>query len=103
MSFKLVVRPEVDFDLQVIEEWYEEQEIGLGNTFLRDAVETIERILTNPLVYRVRYARKPIRWAPTRRFPYRVVFHIDNDSIVIDAVIHSARHDQVWKSRLKNL
>lgn len=100
MSFKLVVRPEVDADLLVAEEWYEDQESGLGNAFLRDVVATIERILVNPLIYRVRYGRRPVRWAYTRRFPYRVIFHIDNDTVVIDTVIHSARHERIWKKRL---
>ena len=100
MSFKLVVRPEVDADLQVTEEWYEEQQAGLGNEFLRDVIATINRIALNPLIYRVRYRRRPVRWAYTRRFPYRVVFHIVDDTVVIDTVIHTARHNRVWRQRV---
>ena len=102
MTFKLVVRPEVDADLQVAEEWYEEQEPGLGEAFLRDTIATIDRVLANPLIYRVRYGRKPVRWAYSRRFPYRVVFHIVDDTVVIDTVFHTSRHDRVWKERVRS-
>jgi plasmid stabilization system protein ParE len=100
VSFKLVVRPEVDVDLLVAEEWYEQQQSGLGQAFLRDVVAAVDRILLNPLVYRVRYGRKPVRWAYTNRFPYRIIFHIDDDTVVIDTIIHTARHHRVWKKRL---
>ena len=100
MTFRLVVRPEVDHDLQIAEEWYEQQQSGLGHEFLRDVRATIERLLRNPLIYRVRYGPRPVRWAYTRRFPYRIIFHISDDTVIIDTVIHGARHDRRWKKRV---
>ena len=100
MTFRLVVRPEVDYDLQIAEEWYEQQQTGLGHEFLSDVLTTLERLRLNPFIYRVRYARRPVRWAYTRRFPYRIVFHISDETVIVDTVIHASRHDRLWKRRV---
>ena len=100
MTFRLVVRPEVDKDLREAEAWYDEREPGVGQKFLRDVIETIDRILRNPLLHRVRHTRRQVRWAHTRRFPYRVVFSVTNNTVVVYAVLHAARHDRNWKARI---
>ena len=41
MSYRLVVRPEVDADLLGAEAWYEGQRTGLGREFLRAVRETM--------------------------------------------------------------
>jgi plasmid stabilization system protein ParE len=100
VSYRLVVRPEVDDDLIAIEEWYEQQEAGLGHEFLRAARETIEKLSANPLIHQLRSRRKQVRWAYQHRFPYRIIFRILGDTVVVYAVIHTARHDRSWTSRL---
>ncbi len=100
MSYRLVVRPEVEDDLIEAETWYEQQEAGLGREFLRAARETIDGLSTNPLIYQVRSRRKQVRWAYPRQFPYCVIFRVIRDTVVIYAVVHSARHDRHWKQRV---
>jgi len=53
VSYRLIVRPEVDADLLEAEAWYEQQEEGLGREFLRDARDTIDNLSANPLIYQV--------------------------------------------------
>ncbi len=101
MNFRLVVRPQVDDDLLEAEAWYEQQDSGLGREFLREAVEAIDRLLVNPLIHHVRHRRRQVRWAYTRRFPYRIIFRVIDDTIIVYTVIHSARHDRRWKERLE--
>jgi plasmid stabilization system protein ParE len=99
VSYRLVVRPEVDADLIEVEAWYEQQEAGLGREFLRAAREAIDSLSANPLIYQVR-SSKHVRWAYPHRFPYRIIFRVIRDTVVIYAVVHSARHDRHWKPRL---
>ena len=99
MSYRLVVRPEVDADLIEAEEWYEQQEAGLGREFLRAARERMDSLSINPLIYQVR-SRQQVRWAYPHRFPYRIIFRVIRDTVVIYAVVHAARHDRNWKPRL---
>jgi len=61
VTLTLVVRPEVDDDLLQAEEWYDQQEPGLGQKFLKDVVETIDRLLQNPFLYYVRHPRRRVR------------------------------------------
>jgi len=69
VSYRLVVRPEVDADLLQAEKWYDEHQAGLGRKFLRAARQTMARLPRNPLLYRVRHRRKQVRWTYPRRFP----------------------------------
>ena len=100
MSFRLVVRPEVDADLLEAEAWYEAQQSGLGREFLRAVIAKIAQLQQNPLLYRIRHRSKQVRWTYPRRFPYRIVFRGINDTVVIYAVIHAARHDREWRRRV---
>jgi plasmid stabilization system protein ParE len=100
VKYHLVVRPEVDADLLEAESWYEEQQAGLGREFLLAARETMARLPQNPLLYRIRHRRKQVRWAYPRRFPYRIVFRVIHDTVVLYAVLHAARHDQHWRRRI---
>ena len=100
MNLRLVVRPEVDTDLREAEAWYDEQEFALGQEFLRDVLETIDRVLLNPFMYRVRHTRRQVRWAYTQRFPYKVIFGVMDNTVVVYAVLHGARHDRNWKTRI---
>jgi toxin ParE1/3/4 len=100
VTLRLVVRPEVDTDLHEAEAWYNQQEPGLGQKFLSAVLETIDRVFQNLFLYRVRQSRRQVRWAYTRRFPYRVVFKVKDDTVVVYAVLHGARHDRHWKERV---
>ena len=100
MSFRLVVRPEVDADLLEAERFYNERQEGLGQKFLGATRQMMARSRQNPLLYRVRHRRKQVRWAYPRRFPYRIIFRVTADIVVIYAVIHAARHDREWRKRV---
>jgi len=80
VSYRLIVRPEVDADLLEAEAWYEQQEEGLGREFLRHARDTIDNLSANPLIYQVRSRRHQVRWAFPHRFPYRIIFRVIGDT-----------------------
>lgn len=101
MILTLVVRPEVDGDLLQAKEWYDQQKPGLGQKFLREVLETIDRLLQNPFLYCVRHPRREVRWVYTHRFPYRIIFRVIDNTVIVYAVIHRARHDRNWKTRLE--
>ena len=99
MKRRLIIRPEAEVDLTDAATWYHSREPGLGLELLSDVNSAIARALKNPESFR-RVRRNPeVRRVLTRRFPYRVFFIVRPDAIIVFAVIHSARHDQVWKNR----
>jgi plasmid stabilization system protein ParE len=46
-------------------------------------------------------SRKNIRWQYPERFPYRVIYEVLEDTVVIAAVLHAARHDRHWQKRVE--
>jgi toxin ParE1/3/4 len=100
VSFRLVVRPEVDADLREAEIWYERQRPGLGAEFLRAARKAMSGIPDNPFRYSVRDRRLQVRWSYPWPFPYRIVYRVIQDTVVIYTVLHSARHKRHWQKRV---
>ncbi len=70
--------------------------------FTRTVLEAIDSLPTNPLIHRLRDPRRKVRWLLTHRFPYRIVYQLRGDVIIVFAVIHAARHEREWKGRVLN-
>jgi plasmid stabilization system protein ParE len=100
LKYILVVRPEVDDDLLAAEKRYEERQPGLGREFLQAVRKVMARLPRNPLLFRIRHRRLQVRWAYSCRFPYKIVFRVIGQTVVVYAVLHAARHDRHWKARV---
>jgi plasmid stabilization system protein ParE len=98
MSYKLILRPEAELDIQDAFAWYEAQMPGLGSEFIRAVDAGLSSIGRSPLAYQVIY--KQVRQILIRRFPYRILYLYDQDLIVIVACFHSKRNPKSWKNRL---
>jgi ParE-like toxin of type II ParDE toxin-antitoxin system len=88
MSYRLEVRPQVCNDIAAA---------GLGVEFAWAVRDRIEAVQKQPLVARIRDPRRSVRWVFPRRFPYRIVYRVAGDVVLIIAVIHAAQHDPRWK------
>ena len=87
-----------DADIEAAIEWYESEQPSLGLEFLEELKAAYLRILDSPLKYAV--LRSGIRRALTRRFPYGIYFSIEDDIILIIAVLHTARDPAEWQFRV---
>ena len=94
----LSVRPEAEADLAASFRWYEERSPGLGREFLQIVDAALARVADRPRQFPV--VHRQVRRALTRRFPYAVFFVIEDDAVVILAVLHQAGDPQRWKSRV---
>ena len=88
----------VEFDVEAAFEWYEAEEPGLGLQFLQQLRSAYQRIQEHPDSYQE--LRSGIRRVLTRQFPYAVFFSIEDDTIVILAVLHTARDPDEWQKRI---
>lgn len=100
MSYRLDIRPDALADIEEAAEWYEDQEPGMGADFARTILQAIDSLPTNPLIHRVRDRRRNVRWLLPHRFPYRIVYQMQDELITVFAVLHAARLDRHWKRRL---
>lgn len=80
--------------------WYEHQQPGLGLQFLDEIDRAIKRIVTYPKS--CAEIEDGIRRCLIKRFPYGLIYGIDNDVLVIIAVSHLHRKPGYWYNRIKD-
>jgi plasmid stabilization system protein ParE len=98
MTYRLIIRPEAEFDLEDAFAWYESQDPGLGSEFVRSIDACISTIGRNPLAYRLIY--QDARRALVRRFPYSIFYVVGEDTVFVIGVFHSKRNPNEWQDRL---
>ena len=100
MTHRVIVRPEAEVDIGDAAEWYETRQSGLGDDFLAEVGSAIAAAAENPFRF-PRFRRKPeVRRVLLDRFPYRLFFIRRATDIIVFRVLHGARHDREWKTRL---
>ncbi len=78
--------------------YFERQQRGLGQDFLEEARLSAKRILEHPLAWQVEYG--PVRRFIFNRFPYKMLYIIRGDRIVVIAVAHQHRDPDYWIDRV---
>ena len=97
MSYNLIVRAKAEQHAVEAYTWYEERLAGLGNEFLLSLDACINSIERNPNLFQKKY--KNIRMGMLERFPYGVYYIIDNNLIIVLAILHFSRNNnRVTKS-----
>ena len=79
--------------------YYNSQVPGLGDAYLVESVATIERIRRFPVAWQP--LGKQVRRCRLRRFPYGLIYAVDEGNILIVAVAHTHRRPGYWRDRLK--
>jgi plasmid stabilization system protein ParE len=97
-SYRLEATPAVELDVEAAFDWYEGEQAGLGLEFLDELRVAYQRILDHPLGYQD--LRSGIRRALTRRFPFAIYFSVEQETIVIVAVLGAARDPAEWQRRI---
>ncbi len=78
--------------------WYEGQRDQLGYEFVKEVSYYLSIIERNPLHYSLRYG-KELRFAPLNRFPFLIVYWIEEsrDLIVVASLFHTSRKPKKFK------
>jgi plasmid stabilization system protein ParE len=94
----LIILPDAEQDAAQAYVWYEDQELGLGEEFLRCVDACIQFIRRSPGIYQV--VHENYRRGVVRRFPYVVFYEYSDTTVVIYAVFHCSQDPKKWRSRL---
>ncbi len=97
MSLSIYLRKDAEQDLLEAADWYENQQNGLGHRFLDEVLAVFATVAESPLQYPL--VHRKTRRALLQRFPFGVYYRIEEDIIVVIAVIHGSRDPQRWKER----
>jgi len=94
---KYVFHPEALSEYAEAVQYYIEQRVEVAQAFINAIEDTVYRIREAP----TRYAAidKDVRRCMASRFPYGILHTIEQDYILILAVMHCSREPGYWKSR----
>jgi plasmid stabilization system protein ParE len=80
-------------------QWYESQAPGLGDAFLIEVLSAAERISLYPDAWHS--LDKGLRRCRLNRFPYGLIYAIEDDDILVLAVAHLHREPGYWRNRVR--
>ncbi|OGS17792.1 MAG: hypothetical protein A2219_04250 [Elusimicrobia bacterium RIFOXYA2_FULL_50_26] len=78
--------------------YYESQSEYLGKDFLHKIEIALEDTLSNPFQWPI--IGEGVRRRLLHRFPYALLYKIDDDKVVVVAVMHLRRHPSYWIKRI---
>ncbi len=79
--------PEALTDLEAAFSWYEAQQHGLGEAFIRAVDAAIARILEFPEACPA--AHRDARRYLMERFPYCLYYRVEGDGVIVVALMHA--------------
>ncbi len=91
--------PEAEREVERAFWWYERQQTGLGLEFLHAFDAAVEGLRRLPEGHEIVALRT--RKALLRRFPYLVLYALEEERIVVTAVFHGRRVPQRWSDRVR--
>ena len=78
--------------------WYDEQTEGLSRDFLDELDRIVRLVKTYPLL--ATQIEPEIRRFLFARFPYSLIYGIDQETVVVVAVAHQHREPRYWADRI---
>lgn len=90
--------PEALEEYQEATIWYAQRDQKVAVQFVAVVEEAIQRVVDSPTRWRV--IEEDIRRCLTRIFPYAILYTIENDYLLIVAVMHCSREPDYWKHRI---
>jgi plasmid stabilization system protein ParE len=99
MKIRFLTLAQREVDDAVI--WYEQQAEGLSRDFLDQLDRAVRLVKHHPKI--ATQIEADIRRFLVARFPYSLIYGIDDDSIVVIAVAHQHRHPRYWADRIDSM
>jgi plasmid stabilization system protein ParE len=96
---KYVFHPEALAEYAEAVQFYAGRRVELGQVFINAVEDAIFRIVQSPTRWRV--IDEDIRRCLTRKFPYGILYTIEQDFILVVAVMHCSREPGYWKDRVR--
>ena len=100
MAYNYRLSEEAEADVRDSYLWYEQQKVDLGEEFLMALDAAEKTIVRNPRASRIRFKKK-VRAHVVDRFPYLILYIIEQDDINVISVFNTPQHPGKWKQRIK--
>lgn len=97
MTVRFLEIAEIELDQAI--HWYRAQAPGLGDAFFIEVLSAAERIGRFPEAWHS--VGEGVRRYRLNRFPYGLIYTVDNSDLLVLAVAHLHRQPEYWRDRLK--
>jgi len=97
VSRAVLLKPEARADVAAAARWYRDLEPQLARRFLSATGAAIQAAAEHATAHPIVDSPRRIR---LRVFPYRVLYLVEPEQIVVFAVLHDKRDHRVWHERL---
>lgn len=99
MSHELRFHRAARAELREAARWYEGRAEGLGGEFVVEMGACLTRIADTPERFPEVRGASGVRRALLRRFPYAIIFLVQDAIVTVLAVAHARRRPLYWKPR----
>ncbi|WP_349827291.1 type II toxin-antitoxin system RelE/ParE family toxin [Brevibacterium litoralis] len=99
----LVFHPKARAEFQNAVDWYEDRDDVVGTRFEQSVRSALHDVTTSPGSWPAWPGIEGVVTARSRRtagFPYRVVYTVHDEQVIVLAVAHTSRRPGYWLSRL---
>ena len=100
MKYKTIITKAADRDFIEYFSRYAKESLGLAKKFKENIKQEIEFLSNAPFACAA--ISKEARQTITHKFPFRIIFIIEDDNIVIIAILHHKRSPAIWQKRIPN-
>jgi plasmid stabilization system protein ParE len=97
MSHKVRFTNEAIDDLEESAVWYNDRKENLGIEFIEEVEDKVNFIIQNPESFPFKYSDR--RSVSLKRFPFHIVFIVENNEVIVLAVAHHKRNPFFWQQR----
>ena len=96
LEFSIVAAREIE----AAADYYENEEVGLGFQFVEELNHAIAFVLQFPNAWSP--ISKRSRRCSLRRFPYNIIYSVQQDTVTIVTVVHQRRDPEKWQTLIKD-
>jgi plasmid stabilization system protein ParE len=82
-------------EISIAYNWYEEQQDGLGERFLKYLEAKADFVKNYPKSYPLKY--KLFRLALLDNFPFLLAYELLEDKVIVYRVFHASRNPEYWR------
>ena len=99
MNLNIELTDEAKEDAALVVKWHDKQKEGLGDSFITNLNDTLEKIKNNPAAYKKVY--RLVRQAALQKLLYVVLYKIDGQIITVHCIFHTNQKPVKKIKRLK--
>ena len=97
MGYSVLFLPEAEIDLDEVMGWYKQFDSRLTNDFLIKLDSAIQEIQNHPFHFQKIF--KNYRKLNLTRFPFKIIYRVEKQSIIVVAIGHHKRRANYWRTR----